>query len=99
MQDALLSARDETEQGATLSGQHALRALFEKLGTRLNANSQLRPVSAAVSVRARYWGLVIADGPFAETKERMPVVVACEDVDDVAAGGSPSRASTKEVYR
>ena len=101
MQDALLSARDETEQGATLSVQHALTTLLEKLAARLNANPQLRPISGAASVRARDAGLVIADGPFAETKEQILglLVVASEHLDDGAAWGSRSRVSAKELCR
>lgn len=100
MQDALLIARDETEQGATQFDRSSLTALFERLGPRKTI-TRLRPISAASSVRVRGEGLVIADGPFAETKEQILglVVVDCDALEDVAACGSLSGASAKEAFR
>ena len=102
MQYALLIARDETAPGATISDQDALIALFEKLGPRLKANIRLRPTSTATSVRIYDGDLVIADGPFAETKEQILglIVVDCVDLDEaieVAAQFPIARLGTIEV--
>jgi hypothetical protein len=45
---------------------------------------RLRPTSASTTVRVRSSELVIADGPFAETKEQIAgyFLVDCEDLDD-----------------
>jgi hypothetical protein len=45
---------------------------------------RLRPTSASTTVRVRNGELVIADGPFAETKEQIAgyYVVECEDLDE-----------------
>jgi hypothetical protein len=102
MQYALLIARDETAPGATLSERATLAALFEKLGPRLKANIRLHSTSAATSVRDFDGDLVIADGPFAETKEQIlgVIVVDCEDLDEaleVAAQIPIARLGTIEV--
>jgi hypothetical protein len=102
MQYALLIARDETEEGLGPEAQRELTALFEKLGPRLQASTRLHPTTAATSVRVRDGGLVIADGPFAETKEQILglIVVDCEDLDeaiDVAAQLPIARVGTIEV--
>ncbi len=102
MQYALLIARDETAPGATPSDQEALTALFKSLGPRLRANIRLRPTGAATSVRVFDGDLVIADGPFAETKEQIlgVIVVECADLDEaieVAAQVPIARIGTIEV--
>ncbi|MBO0708749.1 MAG: transcription initiation protein [Candidatus Dormibacteraeota bacterium] len=103
MQYALLIARDETAPGATSpSDREALTALFAELGPRLVANIRLRPTSAATTVRVYDGDLVIADGPFAETKEQIlgMIVVDCEDLDEaleVAAQIPVARLGTIEV--
>lgn len=102
MQYALLIARDETAPGATLADQDALTALFEKLGPRVKANIRLRPTTSATSVRLYDGDLVIADGPFAETKEQIlgVIVVDCDDLDEaieVAAQIPIARLGTIEV--
>jgi hypothetical protein len=56
----------------------------------LVARERLRPTSLATTVRVRDEGLVIADGPFAETKEQICGydVIDCADLDeaiDIAA--------------
>lgn len=103
MQYALLIARDETAPGATApSDQEALTALFAELGPRLKANVRLRPTSAATTLRLYDGDLVIADGPFAETKEQIlgVIVVDCDDLDEaleVAARIPVARMGTIEV--
>jgi hypothetical protein len=51
------------------------------------SRERLRPTSASTTVRRRDGGLVVADGPFAETKEQIAgfFVVECEDLDDAIA--------------
>ena len=102
MQYALLIARDEAGSGATLSERDQLSALFKQLGSRLKASIRLAPTSTATSVRLYDGDLVIADGPFAETKERIlgMIVVDCEDLDEaleVAARLPMARMGTIEV--
>ena len=70
MQYALLIARDETGEGMAPAAEQELTALFEKLGPRLKTSARLHPTTTATSVRVRDGGLVIADGPFAETRSR-----------------------------
>jgi hypothetical protein len=50
----------------------------------LIARERLRPTSASTSVRVRNGDLVIADGPFAETKEQIAgyFVVEAKDLDE-----------------
>lgn len=50
----------------------------------LVARERLRPTTASSTVRIRDGGLVIADGPFAETKEQIAgfYVIDCEDLDE-----------------
>jgi hypothetical protein len=50
----------------------------------LRGRERLRPTSSSTSVRVRDGGLVIADGPFAETKEQIAgfYVVECADLDE-----------------
>jgi hypothetical protein len=52
-------------------------------GVRLQGN-RLRPVSDATTVRVRDHELLIADGPFAETKERIAGydILECKDLDE-----------------
>ena len=85
MRYALLVYRDE----AAIPGTEAeLRADLEefssKLGSRLVGSVRLRPRATATTVRVREHGLVIADGPFAETKEQIGgfLIVDCEDLDE-----------------
>lgn len=68
----------------------------------LVARERLRPTSLATTVRVRDEGLVVADGPFAETKEQIAgfYVIECEDLDeaiDVAARNPGARYGTVEV--
>jgi len=50
----------------------------------LVGRERLRPTSASTTVRVRNGQLVIADGPFAETKEQIAgyFVVDCRDLDE-----------------
>ena len=45
---------------------------------------RLQPTSTATKVRKRDGGLVVADGPFAETREQIAgfYVLECEDLDE-----------------
>jgi hypothetical protein len=68
----------------------------------LRTLERLRPTSSATTVRVREDGLVIADGPFAETKEQIAgfYVVECEDLDEaieLASLNPAARFGTVEV--
>jgi len=85
MRYALLLSYDES--APHLSEEETLAAMetfFERAGTRLVSVLRLRPTSAATSIRVRQGDLVIADGPFAETKEQIGgvLVVDCADLDE-----------------
>ncbi len=63
---------------------------------------RLRPVSDATTVRVRGGEVLVADGPFAETKEQIAGfdVIECADLDEaieVAAKHPMSRFGTIEV--
>ncbi len=64
--------------------------------------SRLRPVSDATTVRVRDGEVLIADGPFAETKEQIGGydVIECADLDDaldVASRHPTARLGSIEV--
>jgi len=66
------------------------------------ARERLRPTSLATTVRVRDEGLVVADGPFAETKEQIAgfYIIECEDLDEaieVASRNPGARYGTIEV--
>jgi hypothetical protein len=65
---------------------HAFSAFEDKMRTRgvLVDTNRLRSTSTATTVKIRNGDLVIADGPFAETKEQIAgfYVVECSDLDD-----------------
>jgi hypothetical protein len=68
----------------------------------LRGRERLRPTSSSTSVRVRDGGLVIADGPFAETKEQIAgfYVLDCNDLDEaieIAAKIPAARSGTIEV--
>jgi hypothetical protein len=70
-------------------------------GVRL-LGSQLRPVSDATTVRMRGGDVLVADGPFAETKEQIAGfdIVECADLDeaiDVASRHPVARFGSIEV--
>ena len=66
------------------------------------ARERLRPTSLATTVRVRDEGLVVADGPFAETKEQIAgfYIIECADLDEaieVASRNPGARYGTIEV--
>ena len=68
----------------------------------LIARERLRPTSLATTVRVRDEGIVVADGPFAETKEQIAgfYIIECEDLDEaieVASRNPGARYGTVEV--
>jgi hypothetical protein len=70
-------------------------------GVRLTG-SQLRPVSDATTVRTRGGDVLVADGPFAETKEQIAGfdIIECADLDeaiDVASRHPVARFGSIEV--
>jgi hypothetical protein len=70
-------------------------------GVRLDGD-RLRPISDARSVRVRDGEVLVADGPFAETKEQIAGydVIECADLDEaieVAAKHPVSKFGTVEV--
>lgn len=63
---------------------------------------RLRPTSLSSTVRVRDEGLVVADGPFAETKEQIAgfYIIECEDLDEaieIASRNPGARSGTIEV--
>jgi hypothetical protein len=68
----------------------------------LVSRERLQPTSLATTVRVRDQGMVIADGPFAETKEQIAgfYIIECEDLDEaieVASRNPGARYGTIEV--
>ncbi len=63
---------------------------------------RLRPTSLSSTVRVRDEGLVVANGPFAETKEQIAgfYIIECEDLDEaieIASRNPGARSGTIEV--
>ena len=89
MRYALLICQDESvastseEETARLA---AYGAFVEQMGARgvLRGGERLRPTASATTVRVRHGDVVIADGPFAETKEQIGgfFIVDCADIDE-----------------
>src|ERR1700730_4881271 len=79
-EEALIS---EAERSARFS---AFTAFQEDMGSRgvLLGGERLRPTTTATTVQVRKGDVVIADGPFAETKEQIAgfYLVECEDLDE-----------------
>ncbi len=82
----------------------AFTAFNERMGACgvLVGKERLRPTAAATTVQVRDGDMVIADGPFAETKEQIAgfYVIDCEDLDEaiaVAAQIPTARWGTIEV--
>ena len=107
MRYALLVAVDENIE---LSDVEAERQYAEFTGFQdemqargvLVSRERLRPTELSTVVRVRDEGLVVADGPFAETKEQIAgfYVVDCEDLDEaieIAARSPGARYGTIEV--
>ena len=68
----------------------------------LISRERLRPTSLSTTVRVRDEGLVVADGPFAETKEQIAgfYIVDCADLDEaieIASRNPGARYGTVEV--
>jgi hypothetical protein len=68
----------------------------------LVARERLRPTSLSTTVRVRDDGPVVADGPFAETKEQIAgfYIIDCEDLDEaieIASRNPGARFGTIEV--
>jgi hypothetical protein len=68
----------------------------------LVSRERLRPTSLSTTVRVRDGGLVVADGPFAETKEQIAgfYIIECEDLDEaieIASRNPAARVGTVEV--
>jgi hypothetical protein len=88
MRYALLVCDDETAALSEAGRQERFAAFLRfqhELTVRgmLVSRERLQPTSSSTTVRIRDSGLVIADGPFAETKEQIAgfFVVECEDLD------------------
>jgi hypothetical protein len=86
MRYALLICQDETKITGTDPARFAAFVAFqgEMDGRGVPFSGvRLRPTSAATTVRVRDNELVIADGPFAETKEQIAgfYLVECQDLD------------------
>ncbi len=89
MRYVLLVCNDEAEQLTPEEKEEryaAYAACQEEMESRgvLVARERLRPTSASTTVRLRKNELVIADGPFAETKEQIAgyFVVEANDLDE-----------------
>ena len=68
----------------------------------LLARERLRPAGLATTVRTRNGDLVVADGPFAETKEQIAgfYIIECADLDeaiDIASRNPAAAYGTIEV--
>jgi len=79
----------------------AFQADLEARGV-LVARERLRPTAVATTVRVRGEGLVVADGPFAETKEQIAgfYIIDCADLDEaieIASSNPGARYGTIEV--
>jgi hypothetical protein len=107
MRYALLVCMDEDRE---LSDEQVERQYAEFMGFQdemeargvLVNRERLRPTSLATTVRVRDAGLVVADGPFAETKEQIAgfYVIECEDLDEaieIASRNPAARSGTVEV--
>jgi len=107
MRYALLVAIDESNESTE---EDAERQYAEFMGFQdemeargvLIARERLRPTSLSTTVRVREEGLVVADGPFAETKEQIAgfYIVECEDLDEaieIASRNPGARYGTIEV--
>jgi hypothetical protein len=107
MRYALLVAVDEDLE---LTEEQAERQFTEFMGFQdemeargvLVSRERLRPTSLATTVRVRDEGLVVADGPFAETKEQVAgfYIIECEDLDEaieIASRNPGARYGTIEV--
>jgi hypothetical protein len=107
MRYALLIAIDEQEGGSEeeQAGRYAeFMAFQDEMEARgvLLARERLRPTSLATSVRVGDQGLVVADGPFAETKEQIAgfYIIDAADLDEaieIASRNPGARYGTIEI--
>jgi hypothetical protein len=93
-----LTAEQQAEIGPTMD---AWLKDVDGRGVRL-LGERLRPVSDATSVRMRGGEVMVADGPFAETKEQIAGfdLIECADLDeaiDIASRHAVARFGTVEV--
>jgi hypothetical protein len=102
MRYALLLCFDEAKVAAADPDRlAAFNAFAEEMTARgvLVSSERLRPTSAATSVQVRQGDVVIADGPFAETKEQIVgfYIVECRDLDEAieVASKNPAAASAR----
>jgi len=79
-ENAVLSPEGRQERFAAFT---AFQDEMEARGV-LRGRERLRPTTSSTTVRVRDGDLVIADGPFAETKEQIAgfYVVDCRDLDE-----------------
>ena len=89
MRYALLICDDETAELSPEGRQErfaAFTAFQDEMEARgvMVSRERLRPTTSSTLVRVRDGDLVIADGPFAETKEQIAgfYIVECENLDD-----------------
>jgi hypothetical protein len=107
MRYALLVAVDENVE---LGDEDVERRYSEFMGFQdemeargvLVSRERLQPTSLSTTVRVRDQGLVVADGPFAETKEQIAgfYIIECEDLDEaieIASRNPGARYGTIEV--
>jgi hypothetical protein len=97
-EDVELTPEKQAEIGPTMD---AWLKDVDGRGVRL-LGSQLRPVSDATTVRMRGGDVLLADGPFAETKEQIAGfdIIECADLDeaiDVASRHPVARFGSIEV--
>lgn len=91
----------ETDQNEVLAAFTAFQDQMVARGVMISSH-RLKSVETATSVRIRNGDLVIADGPFAETKEQIAgfYIVDCADLDEaieVASGIPAAHVGTIEV--
>jgi hypothetical protein len=107
MRYALLVSIDESRE---LSEEQTERQYAEFMGFQdemeargvLVSRERLQPTSLATTVRIREDALVVADGPFAETKEQIAgfYIIECDDLDEaieIASRNPGARYGTIEV--
>ncbi|HXW80229.1 MAG TPA: YciI family protein [Acidimicrobiales bacterium] len=107
MRYLLLVCGDDAEQLTPVQAEERLDAYTAceaemKARGAFVSRERLRPASTATTVRVRDGGLVLADGPFAETKEQIAgyFLVECADLDeavDLASLVPATRYSMVEV--
>jgi hypothetical protein len=96
-----IAALSPEEDSALLAEYGAFREEMDRRGV-LQAGARLRPTTDATTVRVRGSEVLVADGPFAETKEQVGgfCIVDCQDLDEaieVASKIPGARYGTVEV--